>query len=33
VRWLPAADYGAELLPLPIRLVGEELPATTKAPS
>jgi crotonobetainyl-CoA:carnitine CoA-transferase CaiB-like acyl-CoA transferase len=33
VRWLPAADYGADLLPPPIRLVGEDLPVTRKAPS
>jgi crotonobetainyl-CoA:carnitine CoA-transferase CaiB-like acyl-CoA transferase len=33
VQWLPAADYGADLLPPPIRLVGEDLPVTSKAPS
>jgi crotonobetainyl-CoA:carnitine CoA-transferase CaiB-like acyl-CoA transferase len=33
VDWLPESEYGADLLPPPIRLVGEELPATSRAPA
>jgi crotonobetainyl-CoA:carnitine CoA-transferase CaiB-like acyl-CoA transferase len=31
--WLPAAELGADMLPTPIKLVGEELPVPTKAPT
>jgi crotonobetainyl-CoA:carnitine CoA-transferase CaiB-like acyl-CoA transferase len=31
--WLPAARMGADMLPTPIKLLGEELPPPTKAPT
>jgi crotonobetainyl-CoA:carnitine CoA-transferase CaiB-like acyl-CoA transferase len=31
--WLPSAELGAEQLPSPIKLVGDELPAPTRAPT
>lgn len=31
--FLPASEHGADLLPTPIKLVGEELPAPRKAPT
>ena len=31
--WLPAAQHGADMLPFPVKLVGEELPPPAKAPT
>jgi crotonobetainyl-CoA:carnitine CoA-transferase CaiB-like acyl-CoA transferase len=31
--WYPARDHGADLLPFPVKFLGEELPAPTKAPT
>ena len=31
--WLPADRLGADQLPFPVKLVGEELPVPTKAPT
>jgi crotonobetainyl-CoA:carnitine CoA-transferase CaiB-like acyl-CoA transferase len=31
--WLPAEELGADQLPTPLKLVGEELPAPTRAPT
>ena len=30
--WLPAKDHGADMLPFPVKFLGEELPAPTRAP-
>jgi crotonobetainyl-CoA:carnitine CoA-transferase CaiB-like acyl-CoA transferase len=32
-EWLPAARHGADMLPFPVRYLGEELPTPTKAPT
>jgi crotonobetainyl-CoA:carnitine CoA-transferase CaiB-like acyl-CoA transferase len=31
--WLPAKEHGADMLPFPVKLIGEELPPPTKAPT
>jgi crotonobetainyl-CoA:carnitine CoA-transferase CaiB-like acyl-CoA transferase len=31
--WYPAAQHGADMLPFPVKLVGEQLPAPSKAPA
>ena len=31
--WYPAAEHGAEMLPFPVKLIGEDLPAPAQAPS
>jgi len=31
--WLPASAHGADMLPFPVKLVGEELPGPAKAPT
>jgi crotonobetainyl-CoA:carnitine CoA-transferase CaiB-like acyl-CoA transferase len=31
--WLPAAELGADLLPIPVKVVGRDLPTPTKAPT
>jgi crotonobetainyl-CoA:carnitine CoA-transferase CaiB-like acyl-CoA transferase len=31
--WLPAEDHGADLMPLPVKVVGDELPRPTPAPT
>ena len=31
--WYPAARHGADMLPFPVKLVGEQLPAPSKAPA
>jgi crotonobetainyl-CoA:carnitine CoA-transferase CaiB-like acyl-CoA transferase len=31
--WYPASKHGAEMLPFPVKFVGEELPAPAKAPT
>ena len=31
--WYPAARHGADMLPFPVKLVGEQLPAPSKAPT
>jgi crotonobetainyl-CoA:carnitine CoA-transferase CaiB-like acyl-CoA transferase len=31
--WLPAEEHGADLMPLPIHLAGDELPKPTRAPT
>jgi crotonobetainyl-CoA:carnitine CoA-transferase CaiB-like acyl-CoA transferase len=31
--WYPAGEHGADMLPFPVRFLGEELPAPTKAPT
>jgi crotonobetainyl-CoA:carnitine CoA-transferase CaiB-like acyl-CoA transferase len=31
--WLPAADYGTDLMPSPIKLVGEAVPSSRRAPT
>ena len=31
--WIPAANVGAEMLPTPIKFVGETLPVPTMAPT
>jgi crotonobetainyl-CoA:carnitine CoA-transferase CaiB-like acyl-CoA transferase len=31
--WYPAKEHGADMLPFPVKFIGEELPAPTKAPS
>jgi crotonobetainyl-CoA:carnitine CoA-transferase CaiB-like acyl-CoA transferase len=31
--WYPAKEHGADMLPFPVRFLGEELPAPGKAPS
>src|SRR5215471_9807189 len=31
--WLPASEHGADMLPFPVMLVGESLPAPAKAPT
>jgi len=31
-EWLPAASHGADLLPFPVKFIGESLPTPTKAP-
>ena len=31
--WYPAREHGADMLPFPVRFLGEELPAPTKAPT
>ncbi|MGQ0826639.1 MAG: CaiB/BaiF CoA transferase family protein [Actinomycetota bacterium] len=31
--WIPAAQVGADMIPTPIKFVGEELPTPTKAPT
>jgi crotonobetainyl-CoA:carnitine CoA-transferase CaiB-like acyl-CoA transferase len=33
MAWLPAAEYGTDLLPLPINVVGEQPPPTRRAPT
>ena len=30
--WLPAAEHGTDLMPVPVKFVGEELPAPRRAP-
>jgi crotonobetainyl-CoA:carnitine CoA-transferase CaiB-like acyl-CoA transferase len=31
--WLPAARHGADMLPFPVKVIGEQLPDPTKAPT
>ena len=31
-KWLPAAAHGADLLPFPVKYIGETLPTPSKAP-
>ena len=31
--WIPASRLGADEMPLPVRLTGEELPTPTRAPT
>jgi crotonobetainyl-CoA:carnitine CoA-transferase CaiB-like acyl-CoA transferase len=31
--WYPAKEHGADMLPFPVKFLGEELPAPTKAPT
>jgi crotonobetainyl-CoA:carnitine CoA-transferase CaiB-like acyl-CoA transferase len=31
--WYPAKEHGADMLPFPVRFLGEELPAPSKAPT
>jgi crotonobetainyl-CoA:carnitine CoA-transferase CaiB-like acyl-CoA transferase len=31
--WLPASELGADLLPIPVKVVGHDLPTPTKAPT
>ncbi len=31
--WLPAAEHGADMLPFPVRIVGEELPPPARSPT
>ena len=33
LAWLPAAAHGADMLPFPVKLAGEELPPPAKAPA
>ena len=32
-EWLPASEHGADMLPPPIKFIGEELPPPSKAPT
>lgn len=31
--WLPMSELGADQLPLPLKMLGEELPSPTRAPT
>ena len=30
--WYPAAEHGADMLPFPVKLIGEQVPPPSKAP-